>query len=101
MKLSELFKTKDQWTQHEYAKTKEGGPIDPNHEKAVCWCLIGGIMKCFGEGAGCVISEFKRLAFRRGFLNIVHFNDSSSFEEIKAVIEEFEDAANTQKTEQI
>ncbi len=53
MTLQELFADESRWTKGQFAKTKTGiqtSAFDPN---AVCWCLAGGVAKCYGnDGVG-------------------------------------------------
>ena len=88
MKLSELLKTEDQWTQHTNARDRRGMKVDPLSENAVKWCLLGGFVKCFHneENARFKLLRLQDLTKK----DITDFNDESTFEDVRALIEKFE-----------
>lgn len=48
MKVYELLSDESKWAQYALAKTKEGSTCDPLSREAVCWCLRGAVIKCYG-----------------------------------------------------
>ena len=93
----ELFSSSDKWTVHEYARDLNKKAVQSNDDSAVCWCLVGGLIKCYGDcGEGTPFQRAQnkiRQAISRLFPgkseNIASFNDhvATSFEDIKKVIE--------------
>lgn len=49
MKLKELFKSEANWCQRSLALDKDSNPTGYYSPDAVCWCLEGGIAKCYVE----------------------------------------------------
>ena len=98
MTLRELFKSARQWTKRAYARDhknkKIGRMVDECGPDAVCWCLLGGLRRCYPD-----LNEYaearKRLVMAislhkgRENISIPEFNDSvnTRFSDIRAVIE--------------
>lgn len=49
MKIKELLASPDSWTQGTVAQDAQGNPVGYSNEKAVCWCLLGALMKCYSD----------------------------------------------------
>ncbi len=49
MKPSELLATPDKWTQGAFAKDAGGKPCPLNSDAERCWCVMGALIKYFGE----------------------------------------------------
>lgn len=47
MKLQSLFSDSTKWTRGTNARDSEGMPVPADSNKAVCYCLLGGIEKCY------------------------------------------------------
>ncbi len=90
MKLSELFSNESCWTQETFARTADGTRVAPKNPDAICWCLRGGIEKCYGHSnheANTVHDMIHRLL---GIHNITYWNDHSEriFKDIKDLVTE-------------
>ena len=48
MKMHELFATPGTWTQNASAKNRHGQRTGATSDDAHCWCLTGGLTKCYG-----------------------------------------------------
>ena len=49
MKLKRLLNKKDHWTQGAYARDEHGEIVRPSDSNAVCWCVLGGLMRCYPD----------------------------------------------------
>ncbi len=49
--LQKLFAVPERWTQGAFARSADGAKV-PNitEDSAVCWCLLGGVGKVYGDG---------------------------------------------------
>lgn len=47
MKVKELLADPARWTKASFSRDKWGCPIHPRDEQAICWCIVGGIEKCY------------------------------------------------------
>lgn len=84
MKVKDFLTSKN-WCKGELAFDKEGYPCEPTDPKAVEWCIIGAIHKCYptmrGRDKMC-----RKLAKIIGVTSIPTFNDDSSWKDVKAAI---------------
>lgn len=97
MTLRELFKSARQWTTGAYARDHKNKKIGLTVEEcgpdAVCWCLLGGLRRCYPDPL--IRAEARKrlvmaIAIHSGReKSIPEFNDSKNtrFRDIKAVIE--------------
>lgn len=69
-----LISDESKWTQHWFARDKDGRACNAENEKAVCWCVAGAFKKVSGQDFASI--EFKK--FARLFPNsaISNWNDS-------------------------
>jgi len=93
MKLKELFDKPEKWTQHVSAKDINGFSTEPCSDTAISWCLVGGIVKCYGVGWSYkfgerMISEINK-TIGISSISISEWNDHKdrTFEDIRALIE--------------
>jgi hypothetical protein len=98
MKVKELLADPARWTKEELSRDKWGRGLRPRDEEATCWCIAGGIEKCyqsFEEQQGArekicraigpgIDSETIRLLLKK----IFKFNDSATHAELMKVLEE-------------
>lgn len=49
MKIYELLEKPESWTQGVSARDKNGKYTATSSKDAVCWCLAGAIMRCYGR----------------------------------------------------
>ncbi len=89
MKIRELFKTKKDWIQKAAAKTKDGFPVLPKNENAVCWCLKGAIEKCYPEGKWLEIGEKIRMEIQNSIINW-NDNENRTFKQVKALVKKLD-----------
>lgn len=47
MKIKELYTDESKWTQTVFARDAEGNPCPFNSDKAVSWCLVAAVIKCY------------------------------------------------------
>jgi len=49
MKVKELLADPARWTKRSFSRDKWGYQIHPRDEQAICWCIAGGIEKCYPD----------------------------------------------------
>lgn len=84
-KLLKLFGPKGQhWTTGSVAKTKSGVHVGVNDEKAVKFCMLGGLRKLRLSKAAIedALFDFK------GDNDIITFNDNSRFKTVKRFLQQ-------------
>jgi len=98
MKVKELLADPTSWTQGGFARDIWGCGLPPRDEQAICWCIAGGIEKCYPN------FEEKKEA-RKKILRVIDpeidpenrilllntifdFNDKSTHEEVRKVLEQ-------------
>lgn len=47
MKVHELLSDSTKWIQNCSARNSFGAETDPSEADAVCWCLVGAVIKCY------------------------------------------------------
>lgn len=97
-KLDLLFETDATWTKQAGALDQDGFILrDPCDSYACRWCLIGGVYmitnqpdrKLHDQAHAEIMRCFRRALDKRGLHILAHkFNDTSSFDEVKALIAE-------------
>ena len=90
MKLKELFDKPHKWTRQLYARKEDGHGITADSDEAVCWCLMGGIFRCYPDA-----QKQRELELRLGLhlgQHPINWNDTKgrTFEEVKALVEELD-----------
>lgn len=90
MKIKELLSSPDKWTTGAYARTKDGFPVTSTCNEAVCWCLVGAAMRCYGN-----IDDYYRVInlIGRNFgydSQITTRNDGSTYEEIYKLVSDLD-----------
>lgn len=94
MKISELFSEPSRWTQHTYARDAATRRCSARSDSAVCWCLTGALVKCYGGDVTRYAEaedKVRRALTARGEAHyIVEWNDSPlrTFAEVKALVEQ-------------
>jgi len=48
MKVRDLLSSPEKWTQGVIARDATGFGCDATDDDAVCWCLTGALVKCYG-----------------------------------------------------
>lgn len=91
MKLRELFSSPEKWTKGAMARTFEGRPVHSHHPDAVCWCFMGGKIKCYSSLTDEESDAFyARITKRLIVDSIIEWNDQATFEQVKALVEELD-----------
>lgn len=93
MKIKELFSDESKWTKGFYARDKDDERCYAEDSKAVKWCLIGAIHKCY---SGSTLAMAKVLVqgisdkYKIPIPSISMFNDAegTTFAQIKSLVEE-------------
>jgi len=98
MKVKELLADPASWTQGQFARDIWGRAVDVQGERAICWCIGGGIRKCYpdSEEWESVSKKILRVidpAFDPENKDwrlepIFDFNDKSTHAEVMKVLEE-------------
>lgn len=82
MTLRQLFDRPEKWAQKSMALDAQGKPVHYNSDKAVCWCLLGGLCKAYGpERAEELITDVRK---HLGKTSVVNWNDHTDrvFEDV-------------------
>jgi hypothetical protein len=96
MKIKELFSDQSKWTKKTAARDASGTPVSPSDSDAVCWCLAGGVAKCYpGEERykvhDAIVEKLSGSAQGYGYGSAYgDWNDRASFEEVKALVEQLD-----------
>lgn len=93
MKIKELFSNESKWCQRCYARDKNGLRAYPRSNKAVCWCLLGAIKKCYLENDFNTIKIMIKTKIKISSNDSVAlWNDDPkrTFKEVKQLVEELD-----------
>jgi len=92
MKLQELFTDESKWTKEAFARNKNNLKVDVSSPFAVCWCIYGGVMKCYGQDGEDKSFILSRILALNNFVSVIDFNDCelTTFEDIKKIIKELD-----------
>lgn len=86
MKISELFSQPAAWTTGTMARNAEGMAVGSTHSEAVCWCLMGAVMKCYRiEERGRVFDKIRK---RVEPSSISQYNDVQGYENVVNLVKE-------------
>lgn len=94
MKMIELLKGPECWTQGANARRPDGSGTDSRDPEACQWCLIGAFVKCYGHTGTAESPEYQKL--RDAIKEVIGYNESiicfndlraKSFDDIKKVLE--------------
>jgi hypothetical protein len=81
----ELISVPERWTQHDYARDRDGYYVAANDKAAVCWCSLGALLKA-SEGGGKYSAAKNALSTAiKG--SVVEFNDTHKHPEILAAFD--------------
>lgn len=91
MKVRELLSSPEKWTKRAFARSENNIRVHSLSERAVCWCLMGGIVKCYNDPIEkqLVINKVCAVIFPKAN-SIAEWNDASerTFKEVKQLVEE-------------
>jgi hypothetical protein len=93
MKVKELLTSARRWTKGDLARNSRGIGIIPYDSKAIRWCLLGAIDKCYPG-----VKERRRIYLKIRIqlgspnCNISGWNDSprTKFKDVKALVEKLD-----------
>ncbi len=90
MTLQELFSEPAKWARGYYARDARGGATDHDSPYAVCWCLLGGIRKCYPKQTIQKANELHAVTMKRYQKGVADFNDDvrTTFDEVRGVLAE-------------
>lgn len=90
MKIKELLSDKSKWIQHTYAVEIIGGHVNPHSDKAVAFCLLGALARCYG-GSNEYMEVKARIVKKVGwYISLWNDDENRIFEEVKALVEELD-----------
>lgn len=93
MKIKELFSSHHKWTKYGSAKNNKGESVRSCDLDATRFCLSGAVSRCYPN----VLERIKILKKLKSsiekytgekYSGITNFNDSSSFKDVKNVVEQ-------------
>jgi len=93
MKIKELLTDESKWTKLYGARNENNDPVNPRSSEAVCWCLIGAYIKCYGYGHNDEIyMRLRNKTLELNNIEIDSFNDSptTTFADIRKLVEELD-----------
>lgn len=62
IEIRALLSFDDKWTQHWFARDKNGSSCDAGNKNAVCWCISGAFQKVSGKSfSSTEFNEFSKL----------------------------------------
>jgi len=87
MKVRDLLSYKSKWTKRFYARDENGITVNWSSRKAVKFCLVGAIGRCYKSDDYFIILEAVRASIVED--NVATWNDlpERTFADIRAVIE--------------
>lgn len=88
MKISELFSDPKAWTKGALARTAGGTGVGAMESKAVCWCLMGAIGKCYTHTERREI--LLKIQDRIAPSNISEFNDFQGYQAVVDLVKELD-----------
>ena len=97
--LKELLSSQDRWCQEELAKDEHGNNVRPRNPNAVRFCLLGAIIKLYeSRPRHYLLADFiletvkdKIRYLLPDYRSLSTFNDTHSFEDIKAILNKLPD----------
>lgn len=89
MTVCELLTGPEKWTQYTIARDRQDRPCGAESRRAVRWCLIGALRRCYPEPSDEFLAARERLVAATGVLpqELGCFNDRASWQAVRAAIE--------------
>lgn len=86
MKISQLLNRESKWCKRVSAKDARNRRVDALSAKAVQWCLLGAVKKCYpvDEQDGAIFKLKAAANIHRGFLSV--WQDEQEWPKVRAVI---------------
>lgn len=84
MKIQELLTDSTKWTQGEMSLAADGRIISSSSDEAVCWCLLGAMIKCYSKPLEVMVKVKEYLEVD----NLAGWNDSPTrtFDDIRKLV---------------
>jgi len=91
MKLKKLFDSPEKWTQGTLARRHDGKPVSIYDSAATCFCLFGGLRKCYGytEDAGSIVRAITGY-IKRELIPLYNDSPERTFEDIKKLVNDLD-----------
>lgn len=86
-RVGELIDSESKWTQSAFARNRHGMRLSFSDDRASCWCLAGGIFKCYTHPADQIEKVLNRLGLKN-VNQLYDWNDNASYSEVQALIKE-------------
>ena len=96
MKAHELLTDPKRWTQGAPARDAAGVEVSEHDKSAVCWCMMGAIIKCYGGSFAQCNKQFNKVADKLeelyGNPQIHKFNDciDTTHEQVVSLLKELD-----------
>lgn len=87
MKIKELLKNPESWTRGTYAKDAKGEGVMSRDAKAVCWCLLGALYRCYPDNT---VAISQALTDGAKSSNLAVWNDNHTHAEVLALVEKLD-----------
>lgn len=84
MKIYELLTDRRKWTRYRLAVDRRGLDIGARDKRAVRWCLVGALDRCYAGREGERIECLLRAALRPQ--SIPDWNDRATFRQVRALV---------------
>lgn len=89
MKIQELLDKPEKWTQYTSARDINGKDVGYEADSAVCWCLIGAILKCYGEKSENVMDKIYK-AFKGESIALYNDAKERTFKDVMKLVKELD-----------
>lgn len=92
MKIRELLSDESKWTRTFAARDAAGMPVYALASAAYCWCLLGATWYCYDNNERFLVQDRLATVLRQRYkeVSIAAWNDTHSFAEVKALVDELD-----------
>lgn len=88
-RVKRLLDSPYKWTKGADARTKDGDSVVQSHPDAVCWCLSGAIMHCYGpDGCAAIVLEMVKVQVKRAAVFLWNDCDERKFDDVVKLMED-------------
>jgi hypothetical protein len=87
MKAYQLLDSEDKWTKQVVARNASNNACDPTDEKAIRWCALGAILRCY-NGTSAYEAENKLYEVITRHQSIGEWNDTNNYETVVETLKE-------------
>jgi hypothetical protein len=76
--VAELLSDPARWTQGYYARDAKGALVGPASQRAVCWCLLGAIVRVYGRRghSSCLVASLREALNLPPDVTLTNWNDA-------------------------